>query len=177
MCGEKRWEKHYHFPSTPGASPHFPKLSAYYRKAAQPDASHLGTVSPDLPSRPGSVCSFVTHSRPSLCLVCDETSGTSEKFWSPQTRLGSVLLFKPALLAGGKGEGARGTELRDWDLPRGLGHEAAGSQSPFPDWSTPEREGICLRPHSAARRQKQPRDRRPGPSKRLAHSEPQFFHL
>lgn len=31
-----------------GASLHFPKLSASYRKAGQPDASHLGMVSPYL---------------------------------------------------------------------------------------------------------------------------------
>lgn len=51
-----------------GASPHFPKLSADFRKTAQPDTSHLGMVSPYLP-RPSSLCSFVTHPRPSLCLV------------------------------------------------------------------------------------------------------------
>ena len=65
LCGERSWRKTSQSFSHSRISLHFPKPSADSRKAARPDASHLGMARPYLlwPS------SFVTHSRPSLCLL------------------------------------------------------------------------------------------------------------
>lgn len=145
-----------------GVSPHVPKLSAYSERTARPDASHLGTISSYLP-RPR-ICDS-----PSPALArCDEISGASGYLWSPWTRPARLLLGP----AGGRARGP-GAERRGWDLP---GAGKPGSEPP-PAGAAQRGKGFAYshtaQPHGAERgpgQERQPRDRRPGPTPNLCVS-------